>query len=79
MLSATIKKYIFIVLKFVFYVMHILTFFFCNVYRSAPASPTHGGMSAMSVSGLATPDCCLSREGSPSKNSTNSFHLNILN
>jgi len=33
--------------------------------RSAPASPTHGGMSTMSVSGLATPDCCLSREGSP--------------
>jgi len=32
--------------------------------RSAPASPTHGGMSNMSVSGLATPDC-LSREGSP--------------
>jgi len=32
--------------------------------RSAPASPTHGGMSGMSVSGLATPDC-LSREGSP--------------
>ncbi|XP_046444268.1 forkhead box protein K2-like [Daphnia pulex] len=32
--------------------------------RSAPASPTHGGMPNMSVSGLATPDC-LSREGSP--------------
>ena len=36
--------------------------------RSAPASPTHGGaaggLSQMSVSGMATPDC-LSREGSP--------------
>lgn len=32
--------------------------------RSAPASPSHGGISNMSVSGLETPDC-LSREGSP--------------
>ena len=39
-------------------------FFFLIINRSAPASPSHGGMSNMSVSGLATPDC-LSREGSP--------------
>ena len=45
-------------------------------YRSAPASPTHGGMPNMSVSGLATPDC-LSREGSPAP-STYNFYLFYL-
>lgn len=41
-------------------------------YRSAPASPTHGGLPNMSVSGLATPDC-LSREGSPGPSTFNCF------
>lgn len=50
------------------------------MFRSAPASPTHGGMSGLSVSGLATPDC-LSREGSPgpSKNAIYLFRAMLVN